>query len=151
MSREENARINGRLGGRPAGSFEETTLFKKAMRQRLIQLAHERQEEIFTAAMDLALGYWKESEFIDPVTGETKRRVYKKGPNGEMLGYLLDQTIDKAVQNVNVDSTVRLDKPLTNDEAKLVDQALAYAAGPIPEAIISIDDRGQDQDAGQDK
>ena len=133
--RPAQARINGKLGGRPEGSVSLTTLQKREMRAQLVAEAHRRQAEISSALFDAALGHFKESEVRDPDTGEViGHRVYKRSPNPEMLSYLLDQVIDKAVQQVEMRADVQTDNPLTDDERKLLRQALAFAATPQPEA-----------------
>lgn len=89
---------NGKKGGRPEGSVSEETRLKLEMRKRLIERVHEDYDELLGACINLAKGVLAAKETPD---GELV--FYTTKPHKEMLGYLLDQTVGKATQVIEVE------------------------------------------------
>lgn len=145
----EASKENGKLGGRPPGSVAQSTILKREMRARLQERAHAIQDKLFDAAEDLALGMYVEAEIRDPITNAViGTRTYKTRPNPTALAYLLDQTIDKATQNLNIDATVRPDRPLTDEEKLAIAASLEYANQPLPDGPPADEPDGDAADAG---
>lgn len=118
--------LNMAKGGKRPGAgrpVESHTLLKLEMRRALVERAHKEMEALYDAQFALALGYWRVIE--DPNGNPIK--VYKKAPNGEALGYLLDQVIDKAIQHVDVEGHTEVEQKLSAEQLAELKQAVAYA------------------------
>lgn len=124
--------------GKKKGTLWKTTELKLKMRQRLIERAYDKADQYFEAMDALALGHWRVID--NPVTGNPMR-VYKKGPNGEALAYLLDQVIDKAVQHVDLGGSVETENKVTAETLAAIKQAVAYA---IPKGTAPKKTKGKD-------
>jgi hypothetical protein len=128
-------------GGRRKGAgrpVESHTLLRLEMRRALVERAHKEMEELYGALFDLARGHWRVID--DPVTGQPIR-VYKKGPNGEALAYLLDQVIDKSVQHIDFDGRVETEDRLSSETLAAINQAIAYAVPDKPKPAEGGPDR----------
>lgn len=82
--------------GRPKSS---ATLRTQMLREALTKRFEKDADKYFDAWQDLALGHFVEVEGKD---GQTK--VYKKSPDGKALKDIMDQTLGKAPQQIDVTS-----------------------------------------------
>ena len=92
------SRENGKLGGRPVAT---KTLETQTIRKRLVERFSEKADELFDAWEDLALGHY---QLIEQPDGTAK--VYKTAPNPKALKDLIDQTIGKASQQIDVSGSL---------------------------------------------
>ncbi len=97
MPSPETARENGKLGGRPRGSLGKTALVAIEIRKQIAERVREEYDKLMKAKLDLALGHKVQGKDDDG-----KETIYEKSPDGKAIEYLLDQTIGKAAQKVEV-------------------------------------------------
>jgi|TARA_R100001530_G_scaffold119297_1_gene86462 hypothetical protein len=91
----EHSAENGKKGGRPKST---ATLRAQMMREALSKEVEKDKEAYFEAWKDLALGHFL--QVTDKDGNVTK--VYKKAPDGKALKDILDQTMGKAPQQLDV-------------------------------------------------
>jgi len=92
---------NGHGGKRKGSGRKQTsaTLRAQMLREELGKEVEKEKDRYFAAWKDLALGHFLEVKQKDGTT-----RVYKKAPDGKALKDILDQTIGKAPQQLDVTS-----------------------------------------------
>lgn len=132
---------NAKKGGRPKGSVSEETRMKQEMRRMLTKVVHERFGELVRAQVDLASGLWvEETDTKVNADGEleTNRRVYKRPPSNEALKYLLDQSVGKAKES--------LDLNLTDGRRITVEDLEKAANGKIDDVLAGIASMDEDED-----
>lgn len=86
--------------GRPKGSKASHTLEASKARQYVIERVVSEMEPILTAQIDSAKGLWMEELDSDGV----RKRIYRKAPDTRAVEYLVDQTIGRASQAIDVTS-----------------------------------------------
>ena len=136
---------NAKKGGRPKGSVSEETRMKQEMRRMLTKVVHERFGELVRAQVDLASGLWvEETDTKVNADGEleTNRRVYKRPPSNEALKYLLDQSVGKAKES--------LDLNLTDGRRITVEDLEKAANGKIDDVLAGIASMDEDEDLEHD-
>ena len=115
----DSARENGKLGGRPPGSLNESTLRKKAIRDRLLARFEAEADKMFDAQFAQAFGTkflvardHKTGKFI-PLNEETTKLMIETGqaeameiwdrpPSTPAFVALADRAIDKPSEHVEL-------------------------------------------------
>lgn len=132
---------NAKKGGRPKGSVSEETRMKQEMRRMLTKVVHQRFGELVRAQVDLASGLCvEETDTKVNADGEleTKRRVYKRPPSNEALKYLLDQSVGKAKES--------LDLNLTDGRRVTIEHLEKAANGKIDDVLADFASMDEDED-----
>lgn len=86
-------------GGRPRASH---TLASEKARQTLIKEVTKIWKPLIRAQIDLALGHWKEE-----VKEGGKVKVYMTSPDKDAIKYLVDQTIGRPKESMEVSGTIK--------------------------------------------
>lgn len=136
----EASRKNGKKGGRPKGSISEVARMQQEMRKMLTKKAREKFGDLMQAQIDLALGVWvEETDTKVNASGEieTVRRVYKRPPSNEALKHLMDQSIGRARESIDVS--------LTKEGSLTLEQLELIAQGRVDEAFADSDDEENDE------
>jgi hypothetical protein len=138
---------NAKKGGRPKGSVSEETRMKQEMRRMLTKVVHQRFGELVRAQVDLASGLCvEETDTKVNADGEleTKRRVYRRPPSNEALKYLLDQSVGKAKESLDVNLT-------DGRRVSIADLEMA-SSGKIDEVVaaLSVRDDEEEDETEQD-
>lgn len=137
----EANRKNAKKAGRPYGAVSEETRMKQEMRRMLTKVVHQRFGELVRAQVDLASGLWvEETDTKVNADGEleTNRRVYKRPPSNEALKYLLDQSVGKAKE--------LLDLNLTDGRRITIEDLEDAANGKIDDVLAGIASMDDDED-----
>lgn len=137
----EANRKNAKKAGRPYGAVSEETRMKQEMRRMLTKVVHQRFGELVRAQVDLASGLWvEETDTKVNADGEleTKRRVYKRPPSNEALKYLLDQSVGKAKES--------LDLNLTDGRRITVEDLEKAANGKIDDVLADFASMDEDEE-----
>ena len=145
LKQSKASRENGKKGGRPKGTLSEENRMKQEMRRMLTKVVHERFGELVRAQVDLASGLWvEETDTKVNADGEleTNRRVYKRPPSNEALKYLLDQSVGKAKES--------LDLNLTDGRRITVEDLEKAANGKIDDVLAGIASMDEDEDLEHD-
>lgn len=100
MKKNTTSAQNGKLGGRPLGAKNLSTLQKEAVRSYLIKAVEKEIEPIVQGHIELAKGIWMEE--IDEKGNPIK--IYRKAPNQQAAEYLIDQAAGRASQAVDITS-----------------------------------------------
>lgn len=118
--------------GRRKGSFSKETLLQLEMRKQLTERVHKEFSGLIEAQIDLAKGLFVEEvvEVEDKENGKVigkkqKRRVYKRPPSQEAMKYLIDQSLGKARETIDLNQTVV--NSVTLDEIERGEQELLDA------------------------
>ena len=100
---EENHSIN--KGGRPKGSFSTSKKMAIKMREELVKTVRREFKPIIKAQIDLAKGHVIENEI--KVNGKTYKRYYLRSPDIASSKYLLDQTLGKAKESLELSGEIK--------------------------------------------
>jgi hypothetical protein len=86
-------------GKRPGAGRKKAahTIETEAMRAFIVNKVRENLEPLLSAKLDLALGV-----LIDESHGQGEPRVYREAPDGNAIQYLLNQSIGKPTEHVDV-------------------------------------------------
>ena len=85
--------------GFPKGQKARKTIEKELFRQRFMEKMRERWDEIIDAQIDLAKGF----ALIDK-SDDTGNRIFEKAPDASAGKNLMDQTMGRAIERVDVTS-----------------------------------------------
>ena len=88
--------------GRPKGSFSGSTLKAMKARELLIEEVTKKWKPLIEAQMALALGHYERVK----VNGKTEK-VYLQGPDQNAIKYLMDQTIGRAKESLELSGEVK--------------------------------------------
>lgn len=99
-----SAKLNGKKGGRPKGSVGTHTLDASEMRKRIIETVNQNLQPLMEAKMDLALGH----NFAHMDEKGNLVKVYKKSPDSNSIQYLLNQSVGKPKETMEIQSEVIL-------------------------------------------
>lgn len=143
----EANRKNAKKAGRPYGAVSEETRMKQEMRRMLTKAVHARFGDLVRAQVDLAAGVWvEETDTKINAEGEIeeKRRVYRRPPSNEALKYLLDQSVGKAKESLDVNLT-------DGRRVSIADLEMA-SSGKIDEVVaaLSVRDDEEEDETEQD-
>ncbi len=95
---------NGKLGGRPKGSFSTKRIEASKLREFITKKVAEKGQELLDAKLDLALGHKKaHTDIHGNITS-----VYLESPDPNSIRYLLDQTIGKATESLKIEGDIVL-------------------------------------------
>jgi hypothetical protein len=131
---------NAKKAGRPKGTISEESRMKQEMRRMLTKAVHARFGDLVRAQVDLAAGVWvEETDTKINAEGEIeeKRRVYRRPPSNEALKYLLDQSVGKAKDSLDLNLT---------DARRVTVSDLEKAANGDIEAVVSALTAGDEDD-----
>lgn len=92
--------------GRPKGTIMKHTADAIEMRKKIVETVNKNLTPLLEAKMDLALGHYEEREDKDGAI-----RVYQKAPDGPAIQYLLNQSVGKPKETMEVmgDMTLKID------------------------------------------
>lgn len=85
--------------GRKVGSKANHTIEAIAIREKLVETVNKNLEPLLTAKLDLTLGH-----FVEEVKSDGTTRTYFKSPDNNSIQYLLNQTIGKPKESLDVTS-----------------------------------------------
>lgn len=118
------SRINGQKGGRPKGSENFDTKQRREMRNRWLERVHDKADPIFDVHLDLALGYYTETQASEGVV-----RVYKRPPDARSLHWIMEQVWGKASSLIQPQATPdqEEDGQISEELQRSISRAIQYA------------------------
>ena len=95
------SRENGKKGGRPVGTISKQTKISNAIRYEFIKKVKKDADLLYSKALELANGVEIEKSYTNK-KGEEKTVIYSQPPSGDMIKWLLDQTMGKATESTKL-------------------------------------------------
>ena len=111
------SRKNGKLGGRPAGSIEDTTAYKKAFTAYVVSRVFSDKEALIDAMLEKAKNgdVTAFTALRDTAIGKPAQAVELSGQNGQPMVFLPIELMDKhglrVIEAEKVENKANIEKP----------------------------------------